>query len=75
MSATEVTYSLLPCPFCGGDAFTSKPTAKKHEQYREWTRFYPIVKCTKCSAGISGDDYDESCRTAINKWNLRNNQY
>lgn len=64
---------LKPCPFCGGDAFEYKPTAKKGDDYVEWTRFYPIAMCDSCNANIAGVDHDWTCKTAVVKWNTRNN--
>lgn len=62
---------LLPCPFCGGDAQAMKPTARIGDEYKEWTRFFPIVRCRACYVTMNGDDHDWSCNTAIDKWNKR----
>lgn len=62
---------LLPCPFCGSDAYTSKPNSKIGNEYFEGARYFPIAKCTKCLCKVMGTDHDYSCKSAIDRWNTR----
>jgi hypothetical protein len=62
---------LLDCPFCGGNAESKKPTARPEDEYKEWTRFYPIVRCSSCGSLVEGIDHDWSCKSAVDKWNKR----
>jgi hypothetical protein len=66
-------FELLPCPFCASkNTDVRQPTCTRESPYDPLDRAYPIVRCGKCYAEISGDDFDSSCRTAVHKWNLRN---
>ena len=67
---------LLPCPFCGGEAF----------MYKRGSRFGPIcfVKCSVCEAQtkvkncaepVESDEWDDPSMIAVTMlWNLRTSE-
>jgi hypothetical protein len=62
---------ILPCPFCGYTAWMIPPTCNKQTPYDPADRAFPIVRCWKCNAEACGTDWDESGKSAIEKWNTR----
>jgi hypothetical protein len=63
---------LKPCPFCGEDQpFVFEPSCHKDAVYDPRDRAYPLVRCRDCLASVDGENWDHSCRTAIDKWNTR----
>lgn len=56
--------TLLPCPFCGGDAIINTIEPRKHVQTYEGGAF---IKCSKCTCIISASNNLE----AIKRWNRR----
>lgn len=67
-SLAEV-IALLPCPFCGGEPSMFPPTCKKSDKYDARDRAFPEIRC--CRVIVQGQDWDQSCRTAIAAWNTR----
>lgn len=61
---------LLPCPFCGGEAYSWPPTTRINYSGEEIS-FCTLVTCTDCGVDVSSNDYDETMHSAIDKWNDR----
>lgn len=63
---------LAPCPFCGSTTpRVVPPTCNRKSPYIAGDCAFPRVRCDKCYAHVGGQDWDESCVTAIDKWNTR----
>lgn len=70
-------YELLPCPFCGGEAFLEK----SHRAFIDGeTTKVALVRCKVCNARggrIKLSDYGKSSHSleaeteAVNRWNKR----
>lgn len=60
-------YSLLPCPFCGGEARITYGAKRKDAYGRECT--VTVVSCENCGARVQ---YTRT-QTAVNAWNRRTN--
>lgn len=60
MNSIKEEVTLLPCPFCGGEARIIEPAAIDLERY---------VSCQKC--GISMDAFDHGDPDFITAWNTR----
>ena len=68
------TDKLLPCPFCGGEAFIATVEHDKESRPNGY-RFCGRIMCLICqaSAGPTGFDltYKEATNKAIVAWNKR----
>ena len=66
--------TLLPCPFCGGEAFVATVEHPKENRPNEY-RFHGQIMCYKCqaTAGTTGFDltHEEATKKAIAAWNRR----
>ena len=63
---------LKPCPFCGSvNLIVRTPSAKATDAPAKGGVFYPTVYCLECFCEMSGHDHDQSCLSAITKWNKR----
>ena len=65
---------LLPCPFCGGEAFIA--TVEHSAESRPYGyRFHGQIICRKCQASCGTTGFDktkeEADRKAIAAWNRR----
>lgn len=59
------------CPFCGNSVLhVIPPTCKRDTPYSPADRAFPTVRC-KCGAEVHGENWDESCSSAIAAWNRR----
>lgn len=67
-----MSEALNSCPFCGASdkARMSAPTCNKRTPYNPADRAFPVVRCA-CGAEVAGDDWDQSGRSAVAKWNRR----
>ncbi len=64
--------TLLPCPFCGGEARLSAPTCRPETPYNPSDRLYPIAICVRgCGATVPGENEDYRGGTAVTAWNRR----
>lgn len=66
-----VTNVLLPCPFCGSEAFIEVGEPHKHRiaTFMPDSTGYVAISCGRCSASIITDGPDIS--SAIATWNKR----
>lgn len=69
----EIEITLLPCPFCGGEAYlnTHCYNAKSDIAILNKQRIFYGVNCIKCGADITGLVGCKNDEDAINKWNTR----
>ena len=67
---------LLPCPFCGGEAYYRKPIPEKRGCFETM-----VVECKHCGAspfGVSvydGETLDHKRGTIAKFWNMRNDRF
>jgi len=69
-----MSNTLLPCPFCGGEAFVATVEHSK-ENRPNGHRFHGQIMCLKCQAvcGTTGFDetYEDATEKASKAWNRR----
>lgn len=67
------SYKMLPCPFCGGEAFLET----HHRAFvRGESTIVSLVRCKKCNAKTKKFDHRDrsradSCYAAVTAWNCR----
>lgn len=73
MGTKEVTYALLPCPFCGNtevelwDGLPAYESSMEDAPYKRWT-----IVCSVDDEGCGAScGYDLSMEGAVERWNER----
>jgi len=61
-----MSVELLPCPFCGSQAYVSEDQSSDYDVHWTWH-----VDCTGCGATI---DFKSTKEQAVNAWNSRVNE-
>jgi len=67
-----MSQHIRACPFCGKtETYMLKPDCSRTDPKDVGTRAFPYMVCRQCHASVSGQNYDQSGKTAIEAWNTR----